>query len=455
MLSHHHDHHRKHMRENIITLKDNYPHIFGNFIMALKNLEDSDDWYRVCGIHGNTFKPNDPGVLCPTDPDIVSKITKTGEPAYCAHSVEPFIAWHVPYLYDFEKMLNKYNKSNDKEYITLPYFDITQQNVDYSFLNSDEIRIMYNNEYVTVRNPLSSAYYYPSGIDTKTKTVRNGIIQAVTKKDIQRLASVRRQLYNTLHATTYEEFSSQVVSTVKVYKPYGYVPLETPHNSIHDIIGGDGGNMSDILISAFDPIFWLHHCNMDRFFYNWLRNHENYKQIFSKNSLISTLAPFSKNFRYGWLNNTSNFLILEDVLDIDQYPYCYANVLLEKMETRHAYIDIIDMPIPQESISIHAYLHPKNIPLTEANKDDWYSGSVSWFGLNRSKKYCSRCEKVRTNLKIDILDFVVKYNINKDNLNDYSLFIECDGKLIKNLGGTYNKYSIQEIVKDGSIIINV
>jgi hypothetical protein len=91
-------------------------------MMALKNLEDSDDWARICGIHGNTFKPNDTGVLCPTDPKIVEKLAKTGEPVYCAHSVEPFISWHVPYLYEFEQLLNIYNHSEDKEYITLPYF---------------------------------------------------------------------------------------------------------------------------------------------------------------------------------------------------------------------------------------------------------------------------------------------------------------------------------------------
>lgn len=30
--------------------------------------------------------------------------------------------------------------------------------------------------------------------------------------------------------------------------------------------------MSDTKISAYDPLFWLHHCNMDRYFYDWLYN---------------------------------------------------------------------------------------------------------------------------------------------------------------------------------------
>ena len=46
---------KKYKRYNIVDLKNNYPEEFGRFVMALKNLEESDDWYRICGIHGNTF----------------------------------------------------------------------------------------------------------------------------------------------------------------------------------------------------------------------------------------------------------------------------------------------------------------------------------------------------------------------------------------------------------------
>ena len=444
---------KKHVRENIVTLKEQYPKEFGRFMMALKNLEDSDDWSRICGIHGNTFKPHDSGVLCPTDPKIVEKLAKTGEPVYCAHSVEPFIAWHVPYLYEFEQILNKYNHSTDKEYITLPYFDISQQDYDYSFLNQSEITILYNYKMITIQNPLASAYYYPNG--EKTKICRNGILNAIKQKDKIRLKTIRRQLYDTLHAKTYEEFSSQIVSISKTYKPYGYVPLETPHNSIHDIIGGDGGNMSDISISAFDPIFWLHHCNMDRFFYNWLKRTKVNDSTFSIHSLNATLAPFSYKHVFGWQNSANNFLLLKDVLDINQYPYVYAPLAMRTLEKTSAYIDIIDIPIPPESVTIHAYLFPKKINITSDNKDDWYAGSTSWFGINRSQTYCNRCEKTRTNLKIDILDFIKLHSIISENKNDYEIVFECYGKLKKTNIGEYISYTMEDIIKDGTIEINI
>uniref|UniRef100_A0A6C0HZK6 Tyrosinase copper-binding domain-containing protein n=1 Tax=viral metagenome TaxID=1070528 RepID=A0A6C0HZK6_9ZZZZ len=447
---------KKYIRQNIVTLRKENPREFGRFIMALKNLEDSDEWSRICGIHGNTFKPNDPEVLCPTDPTIVSQLAKTGEPFYCAHSVEPFITWHVPYLHEFEKLLNIFNYSKNQSYLALPYFDICEQNVDYSFMNCAEITVLFDDdEKITVRNPLASATYWPKGV--KTPIQRNGFLKAETEQQKKQINTIRRQLYNTLHAKTYEEFSSQVVSSEKTYKPYGYVPLETPHNAIHDIIGGEGGNMSDISISAFDPIFWLHHCNMDRFFYNWLKyvhEHSSYNDIFSTNSWNATLAPFTNSYNtFGWQNDTANFLKLKTVImSVGDYEYGYDAILLHDEETEHAYIEILDIPIPDESMTIYAYLFPKHEVLTEKNKEKWYAGSVSWFGINRIGTYCERCNRVRTNLKIDILDF---YKQHVSTIKKYYIWIEGHGKLIKTADGSYKIYGMGQILKDGDIYITV
>jgi len=49
-----------------------------------------------------------------------------------------------------------------------------------------------------------------------------------------------------------------------------------PHNIVHDLVGGptsgqcDGGWMSDPMCAAQDPIFWLHHSNIDRLWNHWL-----------------------------------------------------------------------------------------------------------------------------------------------------------------------------------------
>lgn len=50
-----------------------------------------------------------------------------------------------------------------------------------------------------------------------------------------------------------------------------YLSLEFIHNNIHNFTGGTNdatgvGHMMDVPVAAFDPIFWLHHCNVDRQF---------------------------------------------------------------------------------------------------------------------------------------------------------------------------------------------
>lgn len=50
--------------------------------------------------------------------------------------------------------------------------------------------------------------------------------------------------------------------------PAGWLSIETIHNCIHEFVGGVDnnaqGHMADLGTAAFDPIFWLHHCNVDR-----------------------------------------------------------------------------------------------------------------------------------------------------------------------------------------------
>src|SRR5262249_55065661 len=42
-----------------------------------------------------------------------------------------------------------------------------------------------------------------------------------------------------------------------------------PHDVIHVAVGGSGW-MSDPDMAARDPIFWLHHCNIDRLWTHWI-----------------------------------------------------------------------------------------------------------------------------------------------------------------------------------------
>ncbi|KAF5689742.1 tyrosinase precursor [Fusarium circinatum] len=66
----------------------------------------------------------------------------------------------------------------------------------------------------------------------------------------------------------------------------GFGSIEDIHNALHVLVGGQGqdqlnrvrtGHMSQVSKSAFDPIFWLHHTNIDRLVSIWEGLHANPK----------------------------------------------------------------------------------------------------------------------------------------------------------------------------------
>ena len=49
--------------------------------------------------------------------------------------------------------------------------------------------------------------------------------------------------------------------------------LEGIHDSIHVWVGGIGGDMAAVPFAAWDPIFWSHHCMIDRLWWLWQLRH--------------------------------------------------------------------------------------------------------------------------------------------------------------------------------------
>ena len=452
-------------RYNIIDLKNNHFEKFGRFIMALKNLIHSEDWARICGIHGNTFKPNDSGILCPTDKDIVTRIGETGEPFYCKHSAYSFIAWHTPYLYQFELLLNKYNTSSNDEYITLPFLDLTDYSADFGFLNDPEITIFYEKKKITVINPLAGAYYYSNGV--KVKTVREGFFTPRNKKERLQLETVKKQLNNALYASNYERFSSTPTKKDFSRTVIDYIPLETPHNSIHNIIGGKNGTMSSVDIAAFDPVFWLHHCNMDRHFYTWMYHKTSrftkslHPNLITTSSFSASCAPFFssyiysrdwRHYKWGWLNNTDKYMQLSDTLKLNQFPYTYDLIHPDPEVSLTGFVELIDIPIPRETVELNVYLHST---LENLDKETHFAGSAVWFGINRNTTDCQRCNIGRTNIKIDIQNYIQTNGISALNINNYVMVLLGEGSLIKNESGSYKTYSMSDLIKDGSYSIVV
>lgn len=89
--------------------------------------------------------------------------------------------------------------------------------------------------------------------------------------------------------------------------------LEDVHDELHGWIGGRTitgvtGDMAMVVSAAYDPIFWSHHCMIDRLWYLWQLRHG--ISNIPPDYLTLPLAPFN--------------LLVRDVLDIRALGYEYA-----------------------------------------------------------------------------------------------------------------------------------
>ncbi|KAF5005500.1 hypothetical protein FDECE_8078 [Fusarium decemcellulare] len=103
-------------------------------------------------------------------------------------------------------------------------------------------------------------------------------------------ASLRDAFYRVLTIKKFEDFATKRKPGFGPRVPgnakdYAFDSAENIHDNIHGWCGGPRtdpddngvallGHMSHVPVAAFDPIFWLHHCNVDRLIAIWQVLHE-------------------------------------------------------------------------------------------------------------------------------------------------------------------------------------
>lgn len=154
---------------------------------------------------------------------------------FCPHDNWWFLPWHRAYLFYFERVCR--DVLNDQSF-TLPYWDWTRYpRIPGPFLDG--------------QSSLADDTRNDNGnIELGTEVVGLTVIQnVVASGNLVDLFSA---------STTDDQQRTHVASGL----------LEgTPHNGVHGTIGGDMGDY----MSPLDPIFWLHHCNIDRIWASWSR----------------------------------------------------------------------------------------------------------------------------------------------------------------------------------------
>jgi hypothetical protein len=182
----------------------------------------------------------------------------------CQHGTWYFLPWHRMYLYWFERIVRKAAvAAGAPDDWALPYWNYSAG---------------------APANQLPPAFRQPTwnpGTGEEPNplytTARN------TSPDINAGAALPTSATSFATAYSYVNFTGTPApgfggpQTGFSHEPTAFGALENqPHNIVHVLVGGDSippcssGWMSDPNCAAQDPIFWLHHANIDRLWTNWL-----------------------------------------------------------------------------------------------------------------------------------------------------------------------------------------
>ncbi|KAL1888981.1 hypothetical protein Cpir12675_005969 [Ceratocystis pirilliformis] len=274
------------MRRNINDLYNENGPEFQLYVQAMSVLQtkdprDPESWFQIMAIHGApTMSWND-------EPQ-----STTGIDEYCPHSEEIFATWHRPYTILYEQALGKaasdiaatypvsmrdeYQKAADR--LRSPYWDwaedynvppvstienltVLRPNTNGSALVNTTIpNPIYSYRYPTEAMNGEFANFVPSSDHTRRCPDANGISQPAQANQGLAERGLKEAVYNTFtRSNTFLSAMSQ--------RGRG-ASFESPHGVVH-VYAACGEQLINMRESAFDPLFMLHHTQVDRLIAMW------------------------------------------------------------------------------------------------------------------------------------------------------------------------------------------
>ena len=182
-----------------------------------------------------------------------------------------FLSWHRYFLFLLEQRLQGYVPG-----VMLPYWDWTDPTTavmvpdflgpDGDSASGDEVRQGYFALEApgTGSNAAPAPPWWPAGLSGWTLHAAFGTWAGALRRNIRPISELPASatLRSALDKGTYSAFQNALESGS------GTAPFHQLHNRLHGWFG-TGSHMSSVVVSPFDPMFYLHHCNVDRLWAMW------------------------------------------------------------------------------------------------------------------------------------------------------------------------------------------
>ena len=216
---------------------------------------------------------------------------------FCAHGRECFGLWHRAYLLLFEQQLRRADVANGFDgNIALPYWDWDQVELNgqcFPKVVRELILSGGQRDLGAIPGFLPAA---AAGRPFATGRKSRSFVASSPDEGALRLKLHNMEQDGVLDTAMAQQ--SHLMFACKRFSELDHDPstvsLEEPHDNIHGFVGR---LMADFG-SAFHPIFWLHHCNVDRLYESWMASHGHelarQEMISNQQKLALTTADFAE-----------------------------------------------------------------------------------------------------------------------------------------------------------------
>jgi tyrosinase len=252
----------------------------------------------------------------------------------CEHANAYFLAWHRPYVLALERALQ--DVLGDDEF-GLPYWNWTAEDLDAAAIPEilkqpplDSVRILW-------------------GDSEDRDTHRDS--RPTTHPWFSRARGFMRQAFD------FDVFENGLSNCFQD-------ACENGHNYLHVWVGGD---MADPDWAAFDPIFWFHHCNVDRLWAKWQDEHPN--AVIPDSILDRALDPFPltggqvmdyRALGYEYSGEVDGSDVAEAIESLQSTTPLHKRFRIPEGGFETARLAMENVQYPEGSLEVRVYLNDKD-----------------------------------------------------------------------------------------------
>lgn len=244
----------------------------------------------------------------------------------CQHRTWFFLPWHRPYLLSFEQIVRaSVIKQGGPHDWALPYWD-------YDDYLERPYTLKLPQEFYDQKLPDGTSNPLALPVRLRYGSAGDGIID-LDPKQLDFATAADETDYEGVPNGNPGFGGPATGFNHGTTRKYAFGLLESsPHNNVHNMVGGDNGLsgdanheglMADPRTAGLDPIFWLHHANIDRLWQIWLNRNPIHRNP-SRSEFVEG-PPGDRPFIFPDENGKSRRWIVGETLDLKTLGYTYES----------------------------------------------------------------------------------------------------------------------------------